>query len=136
MFSLPFPQLFIDVKFITHKSGKTQVLRYTRVKCLIVIVNRVIVESNPQKFVSSLIETLHDKISQIQEEIKDCPTDELQQCEQWVMVLNEPLIEIEDEAGFIHVSNSFLKEKTEDMFCLLDSLQKYVRDYFITDKNM
>lgn len=83
-------------------------------------------ESNPQKFVSSLIETLHDKISQIQEEIKDCPTDELQQSEQWVMVLNEPLEEIEDEAGFIHVSNSNLKEKTEDMFCLLDSLQKYV----------
>ena len=83
-------------------------------------------ESNPQKFVSSLIETLHDKISQIQEEIKDCPTDKLQQCEQWVMVLNESLDVIEDDAGFIHVSNSNLKEKTEDMFCLLDSLQKYV----------
>ena len=87
-------------------------------------------ENNPQKFVSSLIETLHDKISQIQEEIKDCPTDELQQCEQWVMVLNEPLIEIEDEAGFIHVSNSYLKEKAEDVFCLLDSLQKYVPRLF------
>lgn len=94
----------------------------------------VVVGSNPKKFFLTLIEILDNKVSEIHEEIKDCLADNPKQCEHWVMVLNESSLEESEEDGFLMVSHSSLKQKTEDMFCRLDYLQRSINEYKSSQK--
>lgn len=94
----------------------------------------VVVESNPKKFFHTLMETLENKVSEIEEDIKDCSAGNPKQCEHWVMVLNESSLEESEEDGFLMVSHSSLKQKTEDMFCRLDYLQRSINEYKFSQK--
>lgn len=99
----------------------------------------VIVGSNPKKFLSSLLETLYDKVSEIQDDIKDCYSVNPQKYEHWVMIINEPLEsfdsdEFKDEDGFVHVLPSSLKQKTDDLFYRLWYLQRSINEYKSSQK--
>lgn len=68
-----------------------------------------------------MIETLHEKLIQIKGKIQDYSPDERNECEQWVMVLNCPYTTGEIVTG---MQPTQIKEKTEDVFDLLESLQR------------
>lgn len=89
--------------------------------CLIL---RVIVGSNPKKFFLKLMETLENKVSEILQELNDCSVGDPKQCDNWVVILHESLEEYEDESGFVMISHSTLKQKTDDIFWHLDYLQR------------
>jgi hypothetical protein len=80
-----------------------------------------LVDVDQQKFFESMIETLHDKLVQIQEKIQDFSTDEKNKCEQSVMVFNCPYTTDDILTGGMPTQ---MKKKTEDVFELLESLQR------------
>ncbi|XP_062586473.1 uncharacterized protein LOC134248061 isoform X2 [Saccostrea cucullata] len=82
----------------------------------------VFIDGDPQKFFEMMIETLHDKLVQIQDRIQDYSADDRSTCEQWVILLNVPCIVKDDNIGFIQ--STHLREKTENVFDLLESLRR------------
>lgn len=88
----------------------------------------VIVGSNPKKFFLKLMETLENKVSEILQELNDCSVGNPKQCDNWVVILHESLEEYEDESGFVMISHSTLKQKTDDIFWHLDYLQRSIRE--------
>ncbi|XP_062586472.1 uncharacterized protein LOC134248061 isoform X1 [Saccostrea cucullata] len=93
----------------------------------------VFIDGDPQKFFEMMIETLHDKLVQIQDRIQDYSADDRSTCEQWVILLNVPCIVKDDNIGFIQ--STHLREKTENVFDLLESLRSSIEKYKAIDKS-
>ncbi|XP_061184463.1 uncharacterized protein LOC133192477 [Saccostrea echinata] len=86
----------------------------------------VLIDSDPQKFFEMMIETLHDKLVQIKDKIQDYSPEDLDKCEQWVILINVPCTMSDINSEYVPTQ---LKEKTESVFDLLESLQNSIEKY-------